>query len=258
MLGGAAWLYIPKGYEPGRGHASVLMLHDDFQDGEDFLEDTKFAAIADRDNLVLIAPNDEINIYGQAWVDEDDLESAIGAYKSLQRELCLDPDRLYGLGHALGGRALEYLSCEFEFAAIATTATRRRPDLALCEPQPPVPYLMISGKQDGYAPIEGGENCNEVDHPLSRSLADKEEVYRTFNGCGEARASTTLRGGTCTEWKNCEERFVSCVADGGREWPNVGYKSWASNEKRQKCVGSNNKFPFRETVGKFFRTAGAN
>jgi poly(3-hydroxybutyrate) depolymerase len=261
----APWVYVPEGYKPGRRHGVVLLLHDDDQTPEAFARQTKFAAIADRNDLVLIAFRDQGHLLQgyQSWDTPSDLVDAMAVFHEMDGLLCLDRSRVFAIGHGAGGRALEQLACQFPLAAIATTSTRGDAGShAICPHYreldeqlrlPPPPFLQISGRKDGYAPVEGGEACSAVGFDQiakrrnKRSLAEKEQAWSKKNGCAEEKYVRKQPGGTCTEWHDCEARFVSCLVE-GREWPGAP----VPRTLKKSCVGPNNTFPFTQTIADFF------
>ncbi len=251
--------HIPKNYAPERRHPLVVLFHQDAQGPVDILDETKLDRIADERGFVIIAPSaGRLAGWPVAKVRE-----AVQDLESTMRQLCIDPGRVFAVGHGPGGLAAMSLRCLYpDLAALATTSFRLLDGGAMCEPFAPIPYLHLAPLHDGNSPIEGGAGCSVVP---KISLAAHDETFRQLNSCSSTPTRTAHGTSTCLEWR-CDQRFVSCHLDGGRGWP--GAKTRALGEigtvfarlkdgDAQDCDGEPADFPMGETIWQFFDTAGA-
>lgn len=235
--------HVPREYDPNRRHPLIILLHQWGDDAGVFLDATRLSRLAEKEQFVIIAPQDG-PLY--PWADVEDMEAVRWALELARDELCIDDQRIYGLGNGDGGMIVEQMPCELEVAAIATTAFRNRPAQIECDwtKTKPVPYLMISGTADQYNPIEGGEGCDDT----KISLADKEQIWRDRHGCAEGHSVRKIKTSECWTFRNCAVPLQSCRADGGHQWPYAPKRDvdWKN------CDGQAADFPYRDIIWQFF------
>lgn len=241
--------YIPSTYDRRRGHALVVMLHENAEPPAAFIRYSQFPALAEREGIILVAPHG-----GQpyAWKDlSRGVDTLRRAIDDATQELCIDLDRVYVVGHAAGGRIAEQAPCDLrEVKAIATTSYRGTPadERNTCVPASPVPYIHFAPLHDAYNPVKGGTSCAGG---LKISLAEKEAMWRERNQC-EAKNKRELwheqYDGRCFEWA-CVAPFVSCHIQAGRGWNDTEKRIWDTNN----CDGPPAQLPYAETIWKFFQ-----
>ncbi len=247
------WMtYIPQGYDGRTARPVVFLFHDAAQQPEQLIRESRFDDIADEHGFVIVAPKDEMifdgkGLWGSVWETESSLTRVLEIWSSAQTKLCVDTARVFAVGHASGGYAAERLGCSMPLTAVATNAHIRLPSDATCEPRPPVPFITLLGKADGYVPRDGSPNCADV---KKFSWAQNTAQRRKLNGCG-TKASTYLDdpSGRCETWE-CDHALVNCELEGGREWPGAAPRIWDQVTKR--CAGSPSNFPMAATIWAFF------
>lgn len=241
--------YIPSSYDPAKGHALIVLLHENAEAPSDFIAYSELAEHAENDGAVLIAPNGGNPM---AWEGPprrrlNEVETAIN---DAMEELCIDPQRVYVVGHSAGGRLAEGTPCNLPIVkGIATTSFRGEPQ----QKHPcgkdalkhPVPHIHIAPLKDGYNPVKGGEGCSGV---KKLSLNEKEEEWKTRNSCsGKRKVWKSSPHGTCYTW-DCEAPFVSCHVKAGRNWDGFpGKRLWDHHN----CDGPASEFPYADTIWEF-------
>jgi len=146
----------------------------------------------------------------------------------------IDPSRVYATGMSNVGFFTDRLACELsaKIAAAAVVAATMSPQISnSCNPQRPVPFLIIKGDQDPLVPVNGGN----VTGPLGGnsgyvlSLNDTAKRWAQIDGCATTPTVTYLpdvandgtqivreQYGTCTQGT---EVIVYLVQGGGHAWP---------------------------------------
>ena len=214
------WLvHVPASYRADHAYPVVVLFHEDRQNPRIILDMTGFDKAADERGYIVIAPHDENHFL--AWRRNPGADRIYQMVEAAGQELCVDLRRIALVGHASGGRAADFLSCQPWVWAFVTTSYRSETNDAafLCYNAGPVNHLHIGPTESERMPLEGGLAC-----PIGskRSLAESDEVSRKRNGCGDRkRVWATRDGGTCHTW-SCDKHFVSCHTEGGHGWPGGG------------------------------------
>lgn len=173
-----AQVHIPRGYKPDSKPPLVLLLHGGGGSGTSALDRDGWAALADKEGFLVVAPeglgtrpavaanfktNPAIWYSGQqnpvlaALTGVDDVAFIRQLLDTLRVQLPHDQDRVFCTGHSNGGGMTFLLASELSdrFAAIACVAGR----LTIENPKPtkPLPTLYIIGTIDPLMPLAGGE-----------------------------------------------------------------------------------------------------
>ena len=177
--GGARWSYlvhVPTCYDGQSPLPMILALHGSGGTGVGFLEDAGWAELADREGVIVVAPdgqpmrpsarpsrlsNPRVWRSGQHRGDRprgalDDLAFFDALLTEVAGRWRVDPSRTFAVGHSNGGAMALRLAVERSevFAAVASVA-------ALCYVESPTPRhgvstLTIFGGADPLLPTEGG------------------------------------------------------------------------------------------------------
>jgi polyhydroxybutyrate depolymerase len=162
-------LYVPRALAPRP--ALVLALHGSMGNGEQMREGTyyRFDELADRDGFAVAYPdgyeehwNDcrRVAPYAANALDVDDVAFLRALVERLERELGIDPDRVFATGLSNGGQMAYRLALEAPdlVAAVAPVAAGL-PDEANLDCAPagrPVAILILNGTMDPMNPFAGG------------------------------------------------------------------------------------------------------
>ena len=231
--------YVPEGYAPSKRYPLLLVFPGLGVPAQQTMVDMSLRPFADEEGVVIVIPN----IGPARWEGREDLVRAMAA--QTRRALCIDPARIFALGHGGGGEGAELAACEPWLAAMATTSYRAFETEFPCADARAVRYLHLAPLKSGHLPIDGGLVCSGAWEVIS--LDDQEAVWRARNRCdGPARQFSKPRDGVCQTW-DCDTQFVSCRIDGGHGWTR---RLRVLDLKR--CDGQAADFPYLETIWAFF------
>ena len=213
-LGADGYLDYPKQSLGDDPRPLVVLIRDTSNRVDRFAQGSGFYRLADEHAFYVIAP---IGYDEELW-KRSDQRTPRRAIDHFMARRCVDPKRVYLVGHGRAGKLIETYTCQ-PWAGIATMSRRTGPgtkpfdDLGVtpCE-QRPVPTLQIFGLQgDKIAdcrrpPIDG--------HILS---------WASLNGCdaGTHRPYPAPKPLECREFVDCSQRFVDCRHSLGVQWPGV-------------------------------------
>lgn len=251
-------VYVPKNYDPNHRHPVILLFHDAGDPPELLVNDGRFAQIADRHNVVLVAPRgtevfDGTGLYMRVWETPESRQEIPAIWQHVQDTFCVDPDRVFAVGQAAGGYAVERLMCEMPLAGAATHAHLKLPADPTCQPENSVPYLALWGAHDPFAPEDGSANCIGVS---KMSWEESVERWRYYNKTTARDVQTEHDAATCTTYAG-NATFGFCTLDGGREWPWARPRIWS--KLLSQCESRPATFDAAQLIWKFFteQTEGA-
>ena len=242
-------LHIPPNYRPGVALPLVFNLHGAGGTASQQQKLSQMDATADREGFIVVYPQAGPSTgslrlrsgqagqapstgSGQVWLGplggaegEPDMAFFRALIDQLQRELSVDPGRIYATGLSNGGTMANHLGCEMSevFAAIAPVAGGHSA-YALCDVARPVSVAVLHGTNDTVIPYEG--RPGQVP-PVPEWTA----AWAQRDGCGPTPRSEPLEGGvagavTVETWSGCDEgaEVVLYTIDGGRhDWPGSGF-----------------------------------
>lgn len=211
----------------------VVMLHGGFGSGTQAKRAYGWDAQADSGHFVVAYP-DGLN---RAWsagggccgrpgakgVDDVGFITAMVAH--IQRQIAVDPARIYATGISNGGFMSYRLACKSTvFAAIGPDAATQLGD---CPSPAPVSIIHIHGTADQSVRYHGGRGTGpaRIDGPAIPGL---HETWREHNDCDEPKVNTA--GTVTTSTAQCpKNRAVTLVTiDGaGHQWPGADQRTTA-------------------------------
>lgn len=198
-----ALVVVPKGYKPGVKPPLVLVFHGAGGDGVHVLDNDGWAAKADKEGFVAVAPtglpalpklaanfktNPRLWNSGQLPARSpraaiDDVAYVAVLLDEVRKRVPCDPARVFATGHSNGGGMTFRLGAELSerFAAIAPVAGM----VAVSDPKPkkPLPTLFIIGTKDLLLPMEGGEVKLPWGTRTNKPVADYLTVWAKALGC---------------------------------------------------------------------------
>jgi polyhydroxybutyrate depolymerase len=172
-----ALVVVPKGYKPGAKPPLVLLLHGGGGDGTHILDKDGWAAKADKEGFLAVAPTGlpamprlaaafktNPHVWNSGLLPArspraaiDDVAYVAALLDETQKRVPCDPSRVFVTGHSNGGGMTFRLGAELSerFAAIAPVAGMM--DVKDPKPKKPLPTLYIIGTKDPLVPLAGGE-----------------------------------------------------------------------------------------------------
>ncbi len=232
--------FVPEGYDPNHAHPLLILLHQDGESPGDLLTYTGFEALAQRDGVVIIAPDGGI----RPWRQDNAAHSLRRAFEETAGAVCVDPKRVWVVNQA--GRGAGRILCQSWMTALVMSARKMAP----CRNARPIPVLALSPKKSRHEPFEGGLSCS---NNSKVSVAQMEKWWRDHNGCGDTRRrSLRHKGSECYTW-TCDTPFESCHLDGGDGWP--GSQPRAAWADAFGCDGTPADFPSSDTTWEFLMNA---
>ncbi len=182
--------------------------------------------LADQNGFIVVYPqgsespaswNAGVGAFGPT-ADTDDVQFTRDLLDHIEKNYCVDPQRIYLTGFSLGGGLSYRLACVMSnrVTAIATTAGAYYPFPEGCHPTRPVPVLEIHGQADPQALYNGNPPR------FMASVQDYLNGWLERDGCSQQSDQFFQQGDvTGIEWTHCsagvEVRHYR-VSDGGHSW----------------------------------------
>lgn len=219
-------LHVPASYDSSQPAPLVFNIHGAGSNAIAQERASQWHAKADEFGFIVVAPQALGNppVWMGVFLDQQG-DADMGFFRALldqlNRELNIDPDRIYATGLSNGGTMVNRLGCDLSqsFAAIAPVSGAQS-GLHLCENQRPVSVLAIHGTDDRIIPYLG----NGSDVPSVRTWV---EAWAVRDGCDEVSAESQLYEQVRREgWSGCDqgtEVALLTVEGGGHGWLGMEY-----------------------------------
>jgi poly(3-hydroxybutyrate) depolymerase len=164
-------LFVPSGYDKEKKSPLIIALHGLGGNPQQFMRTRGLTEQAEKRGYIVAAPMgyNERGWYGQtmrfgkkdgdpanlAELSEKDVMNVLGVVK---KEYSIDPDRVYLMGHSMGGGGTWFLGIKHadEWAALAPIAPAifsKRPDEL--EKIKGMPVILVQGDKDVLVPVAG-------------------------------------------------------------------------------------------------------
>ena len=182
---------------------------------------------SDKKGFVLVYPqgvdsppswNAGVGAYGPTG-DADDIQFTRDILSYMERDYCVDAQRVYLSGFSLGGGMVYRLACTLtnQIAAIVTVSGAYYPLPEGCHPSRPLPIMEIHGEADPSAPYAGNPNLRMA------AVQDYLNSWLARDGC-TGNAQTFFQKGDVTgiQWTHCANGAIVRhyrISDGVHSWP---------------------------------------
>ena len=226
-------LFLPSSWQRGRPLPLVLVFHGAGGRGSGMARHTGFSRLAEREGFAVAYPdgvdrrwNDGRGIGGA----RDDVGFVRQLVDTLERELGIDPRRVYAAGISNGAMFSHRLACDLPgvLAAIAPVAGAVPTGLAdRCGAAAPVAVVAFQGTADPFVPYAGGGVGLRRGAVLSAERSAG--FWARVNGCGPAPdaepAIDSVTDGTRlrrASYPGCRENrsvVLYTIEGGGHTWP---------------------------------------
>ncbi|MEU8634010.1 ferulic acid esterase [Amycolatopsis sp. NPDC048633] len=217
-------VHLPAHYNPRRAYPLVLSFHGHKRTSQYQEELSGFSAL----DAISVYPQGLIGTDGEsAWTGApysaaaDDVLFTSDLLNSLQRELCVDNDRIFAAGKSNGGGFVGLLACRLpgRIAAFAPVSGAFYPQGGACHPSRPAPILDFHGTADTTIPYTGNP-----DKGLP-SIPDWLAGWSTRDGCFPKPVSwQPVKGVVAQKWLGCDRRSDLAhyrVEGAGHVWPST-------------------------------------
>jgi polyhydroxybutyrate depolymerase len=214
-------VHVPPGYRAGACLPLVVNIHGRTSNLFEQEAISQINAKADEAGFISVHPQ----ALGQppTWwgpipneAGQPDLHFFQALIPHLQREVGIDPARIYATGLSNGATMANRLGCAMPetFAAIAPVSGGHVA-YDLCETQRPVPVVAFHGLLDPIIPYEG----NQIDTPPVRAWM---QAWAERNGCDPQPLVEEPQPAVTREtWRNCAldaQVVLYSMADAGHTW----------------------------------------
>ena len=226
-------LFVPTSYRRGQPMPLVVMFHAGGVTARRMPAHTGLSRLAEREGFVVAYPEG----LGRRWNDgrgyassHDDVGFARAVLDTLQRELSIDPRRIYATGISNGAMFAYRLACDLPgtLAAVAVVAGAMPSTLTTrCVTTAPLSVLAFQGTADPLLPYLG-----RTSGPRGRVLSAARTMayWATVDGCDPSPATVELPDGVpgdgtrvkhsvyagCREGRGVE---LYTIEGGGHTWP---------------------------------------
>jgi polyhydroxybutyrate depolymerase len=226
-------LYVPASHRRTVSPALVLVFHGGGGRAQGFARHTGFSAVAEREGFIVAYPQG----LERRWNDgrgygtsHDDVGFVRALVDTLQRELGVDPRRIYATGISNGAMFSYRLACDLPgvLAAIAPVAGALPAQLApVCGHALPVSVVAFQGTADPLVPYAGGGVARRRGSVLGaeRSIAFWGEIDGCAGQPSTAVEPDRVRDGTRVRrlaYADCREGravMLYTIEGGGHTWP---------------------------------------
>ncbi|MBC7971938.1 MAG: hydrolase [Verrucomicrobia bacterium] len=222
-------VYTPKVYRPDRPLPLVLAFHGYGSQGKDLANGSGFNETAEQKGFVVVYPDGierRWNPLNKFLTGVDDVGFVPALIAHMKRVRAIDSRRVYATGVSNGGFLVQRLACESSspIAAFASVVATLPSQLqGSCNPQTPVPILMINGTADRKVPWQGGN----LGYGSILSVPGTIDFWQRRNNCPPAPQIKRLPGDRVeiARYPNCQggsEVELVTLKGVGHVWPRGG------------------------------------
>ena len=229
-------VHVPQRAQSQAKLPVVLLFHGGGSNPRQMVDFTGMNDCADKHGFVVIYPA------GTGIIDAALTFNAGNCCGRALREQ-VDPQRIYATGMS-NGAMMAYLVADKLSERIAAIAPVGGPmGFATCSPKRPVPVLHFHGRDDEFAPYNGGIGRRSISKTNFFSVAHSIDAWVQANGC-EASPATLELPVTVDDGTRVTVHTYQGGRDGGEvqlyEIPGAGH-TWPGHESRFKALGKSTK-----------------
>ena len=240
-------IHQPQGFDNTSPTPVVLMLHGGggtMQNAQPF---TELNNTSNANGFLAVYPQGHTPVQnGFSWADGrgtaadnagiDDIGFINKLLDVLESGYSADPERIYICGFSNGGFMTQRLACQSNerFAAMASLGSIMDTILiSNCNPNRPIPMLLLLGTADPFVPYNGGEMIGSGNVTPIVGMDTLVDFWKTNNGCTTANppinlpdintndnSTVTVFDYTDCDCDNSKVKFYR-INGGGHTWPGV-------------------------------------
>lgn len=216
-------LYVPTA--PSSPAPLVVMLHGGFGTGTQAEKSYHWDERADQDHFVVAYPDGVVRAWntgggccGQPAADNvDDVAFLTDMIATIQRQIPVDPHRIYATGISNGAIMAYTLACRTTL--LAAIGPDSGTQLGGCASPAPLSVIHVHGTADENIPYHGGTGSG-VAHIDGPPVPQVNAYWRQVDSCSAPQAGTS--GAVTTSIASCPSgRAVELItiAGAGHQWP---------------------------------------
>lgn len=212
---------VPASYDNSAPVPLVLDLHGFTSSKEQQEAISGWNALAEAEGFVVVRPDGWVSSWNAGGfccgtaqnLDLDDVGLMRAIVAEIQRQLCIDPKRIYATGLSNGGAMSHRLACEAAdlFAAVAPVSYPLDfSPFSGCQPSRPIAVMHSHGVFDTVVPYNGSLTAP--------ATPDSFAYWAEVNGCtGDPVETYEQDGSTCETYESCDAgvEVRLCTIDGG-------------------------------------------
>jgi len=216
-------VYVPPGYDGRAALPLVLEFHGSGGTPEGQLGTSQLSTVADVASFAIVAPQ----ALGARWnvppdaAKPDDVRFVGEMLDAVERQLCVDRQRVYATGFSGGGRMSSQLACDLSerVAAIAAVGGLRFP--GPCERARSMPVAAFHGTADTVNPYDGGGQPY-----WGTSVEAAFDGWGRHNGCGPRRESRVAASVVQLAYggSDCADVVLYRIEGFDHSWPGAIYR----------------------------------
>ncbi|MFZ1362032.1 MAG: PHB depolymerase family esterase [Candidatus Nanopelagicales bacterium] len=214
-------IHLPPQYDGSTPTPLVLNFHGLGSNGGQQMLVSGLTTTADSKNFIAVAPN----AVGGSWKLPTDANGAFGEAeylesltKYLNKNYCVDTQRVYSMGMSQGSAMTFILACApnsriAAFGGVGATFYR-----SACGKSAPAPIIYFHGTADKVVPINGGKTPNTPVGPAMEAM----EGWAKHNKCQGSPNEAADKDVTTFSWSECADDaniIYHRITDGGHTWP---------------------------------------
>ncbi len=218
-------LHIPPAYDGETPLPLVVNLHGLGATAAEQERLSGFSGLADSENFIVVYPQGEPAPRKPGWrVEPGSSDAAFirALVSQLEKDLAVDPARVYLTGISNGGGMVHRLACDAAdlFAAAGPVAGAYL-FADRCDPSRPVPILAFHGLADSIVPFAGGTGTPPVETWAA--------AWAARDGCDpQPQVDEPQPGARREVWQRCQgdtQVILYVLQDVGHAWPGAGRAS---------------------------------
>ena len=216
-LGGERWLtYVPSS---GDGpFPLMILLHAKHESSEALATVVQAPRLSEEHGIVIVAPGDEgWSVLGDPWSKPEHPSQIHAVFQQTALQVCIDPGRVWIVGHGSGGLAANKLVCEDWVGGVVIHGFRYHQPQRLChvDAKARAPVLVFNPMDSPRFPNDGTKNCNGAYKPTPENA---EKSWTELLGCrGDATTGVQNTTTECKTW-GCDAPLQICHVRGGTPW----------------------------------------
>lgn len=226
-------VHVPSSYTMNRPQAIILAFHGYSGTATGMEGSSGLSPLSDQQDFFAVYPQGLLDPHSgkHFWAEigpidfgVDDVLFVSDVLNDLQKQFCIDAQRIYATGFSNGGGMVALLACRFagRIAAFAPVSGNHYAIPTGCKPGRPVPILNFHGANDPLIPYDGVPITVAPDWPVP-SMPQWLQDWASRDGCTTGPVTFLQEAHVVGEqWTGCQGSATVIhyrVVGGGHAWP---------------------------------------